>query len=242
MNLAKLFVPLFVSLLSSLPSPAQTTSGHTPDDSAVVSVQQLAMPRKAVRAFQKGSSLLLKGDPQSSLTYLQTAADLAPGSYAPYHNLALAHYDLGHMDEAGKYFQKAIDTSKSSYAPSLFGLSMVLYRQRDYAQAETLIRQGLSLLPNSAVGKYCLGLVQYSTGRIAEAQRSAQDALRLDPHRCDVHLLLAHIYQRQHNPNAVLAEVDAYLTLAPDGNLRYDAVALRQRAQQDIVAAQSNPN
>jgi tetratricopeptide (TPR) repeat protein len=200
------------------------------------------MPRKAARAFEKGSKLLVSGDPQSSLAYLQNAAELAPNNYAPYHNLAIAQYELGHLDEASQYFQKSIDASKSSYAPSLFGLSMILYRRGEYAQAEVLIRQGLSQAPNSAAGKYCLGLVQYSAGRTADAQRSALDAIRLNPNFCDIHLLLAHIYQRLHDPDAVLAEVDSYLARAPHGNLEFDALTLRQRAQQDLAIAHLNPN
>lgn len=242
MNLLKSVVPFLLTLFSALPALAQFAPINPSAESSIVSVQQLAMPRKAAHDFEKGSKLLVKGDPQSSLEYLQNAADLAPNNYAPYHNLAIAHYELGHVDKAGEYFQKAIDASKSSYAPALFGLSIVLYRHGEYAQAEFLIRQGLTLNPDSAAGKYCLGLVQYSAGRIADAQRSALDAVRLDPHLCDIHLLLAHIYQRLHDPSDVLIEADAYLAHAPHGNLESDALALRQRAQQDLASAQRNPN
>ena len=181
MNVPTFFFPFLVTAFSASPTCAQFSSTAPSAESAVVSVQQLSMPRKAAHAFEKGSKLLVSGDPQSSLPYLQNAAELAPNNYAPYHNLAIAEYELGHMDEAGEYFQKAIDASKSSYAPSLFGLSMILYRRGDYAQSEALIRQGLLLAPNSAAGKYCLGLVQYSAGRTADAQRSALDAIRLNP-------------------------------------------------------------
>jgi tetratricopeptide (TPR) repeat protein len=242
MTFPRLLLGLFLAFFSAVPSFAQFPPTASSADSAVISVQQLAMPRKAVRAFEKGSKLLVKGDPQSSLPYLQNATGLAPDNYAPYHNLAIAHYELGHLDQAGQNFQKAIDASKSSYAPSLFGLSMILYRRGEYAQAEALIRQGLSLTPNSAPGKYCLSLVQYSSGHFAEAQRNALDAIRLNPNLSDIHVLLAHIYQRLHDPNAVLAEVDSYLARAPHGNLEFDALDLRQRAHQELASAQLRPN
>jgi tetratricopeptide (TPR) repeat protein len=240
MNVSKSFGPFLLTFISALPSLAQFSPANPSAESAMVSVQQLALPRKAARDFEKGSKLLSKGDPQSSLTFLQNAADLAPKYYAPYHNLAIAHYELGHLDAAGEYFQKAIDASKSSYAPSFFGLSMIFYRRGEYAQAEALIRQGLSLAPDSAAGKYCLGLVQYSSGRTTEAQRSALDAIHLNPHLYDIHLLLAHIYQRLQNPTGVLAEVDTYLAGAPHGNLASDALALRQRARQDLAGSPPN--
>jgi tetratricopeptide (TPR) repeat protein len=136
------------------------------------------------------------------------------------------------MDEAGEYFQKAIDVSKSSYAPSLFGLSMILYRRGEYAQAETLIRQGLSASPNSAAGKYCLGLLQCASGRIADAQRSTLDAMPRSNARRGIPL--AHIHEHHDDPYGLLAEVQIYVKLFPHGELQDDVVALRERAQQNL--------
>ena len=62
--------------------------------SSVVSVRELALPPKAARALEKGTALLLKNNPQASVSYFQTAIALAPDSFHAYHNVAIAHYRL----------------------------------------------------------------------------------------------------------------------------------------------------
>lgn len=220
-----------VCLSQSYPPPTAPASR-----TSIVSVQELALSHKASRSFQKGSALLLKGDPQASLSYFQAVIAEAPSFFGSYHNLGLALYRLGQIDAAAENFQKAIDLSDGDFAPSLFGLSMVFYRQAEFAQAESLIRRGLFVQPKSGVGKYCLGLVQYSLGRTDDAERSAVEALSLDPSESDAYILLARTHERQHNPSAVIADIQFYLKLSPNGALQPEALSLLRRAQQSLSA------
>jgi len=236
-------------LTASLPASAplilrlRRSAYHvTPRNDSVVSVQELAMSRKATRAFEKGTRLLLKGDVAASLPYFRTVIELAPSFYRPYHNLGLALYRLDQLDAAAQDFQKSIQLTKGGFAPSLLGLAMVLYRRADFLQAESLIRRGLLVAPDSAVGKYCLGLVQFSLGHISEAERSALEALRLDPHQADALVLLARIHERQHNPSAVLTDAQTYLKRDPHGAFHSDALDLLHRAQQDISRTSASLN
>jgi tetratricopeptide (TPR) repeat protein len=219
------FVLLFATLL-----PAQTPRLSDPP---VISVQELAMPGKAVKAFDKGTGLLMRGDPQGSIAYFQKVIALAPECFRPYHNLGLALYRTGQWDAAIENFQKAIDLSKGDFAPSLFALAMILYQRADFQEAERVIQRGLCVSPGSAVGKYCLGMVLFSIGRLAEARRSALEALRLDPAEIDAHVLLAHIQEHLHNPDGVIAEARTYLRLSPKGDLEGDAERLLVRAERE---------
>lgn len=218
-----------------LPPTLCFAQSPVPSTPPVVSVQELALPHKALKAFKKGTALLAKGDPQASLPFFQTVIQLAPAYYGSYHNLGLAQSRLGQLDAAVLNFQKSIDLTNGTFAPSLFGLGMIFYQRADFHQAESLVQRGLFVAPSSGIGKYCLGLVQFSLDHLNDAQRSAYDALRLDPTVAEAHLLLAHIDERRHDPNAVLAEVQVYLKLLPHGDLQDDALALRQRAEQDLA-------
>jgi len=200
------------------------------------------MPNKTARAFEKGTRLLVKGDVEASVPYFRAVIEQVPSSYRPYHNLGLALYRLGQFDAAAQSFQKSIDLTNGSFAPSLFGLSMIFYRRADFLQAESLVRRGLLVAPDSGVGNYCLGLVQYSLGHISDAERSALAALKLDPSEADAHVLLARIHERQNNPSAVLTDVQAYLKLAPNGALHADALDLVHRAQQDMSRLSASLN
>jgi tetratricopeptide (TPR) repeat protein len=223
------------ALLSPAASFAQSPANPpTPLNDYTVSVQELAMPQKAVRAFEKGTRLLLKGDVEASLPYFRSVIEQAPYSYRAYHNLGLALSRLGQLDAAAQEFQKSIDLTNGGFAPSLFGFAMILYQRAEYHDAETLIRRGLLDAPGSGVGNYCLGLVQFSLGRISDAERSALEALKLNPGNADPHLLLARIHERQHNPSAVLTDVRSYLKLDPNGSLHAEALGLLRRAQQDL--------
>jgi tetratricopeptide (TPR) repeat protein len=227
----KLFV-FFVALLFPAFSLAQSSVSHY---SSAVSVQELAMSPKAVRALQKGT-ILLKNDPKASIAYFQTAITLAPDSFHAYHSMAMAHYRVGDIENAEQEFRRSIELSRSSYAPSLFGLSMILYQRAEFLEAESLIQRGLLVTPSSPVGKYCLGLVQFSLGQIYEAQRSAFDAIRLDPDQADgdAYVLLARIHERLNDPDAVLTDVRTYFKHTRKRTLQADAQALVERAQQNL--------
>jgi len=200
------------------------------------------MSRKAERSFEKGTQLLAKGDARGSLAYFLKAVDQAPFSYRPYHNLAFAYYSLGQYDAAGENFQKSINLTGGRFAPSMFGLAAVLYRQSDFRGAERLVREGLLLQPNSATGKYCLGLVQYSMGRIAEAERSAQEALALDPDETEAYVLLGWVHDVAHNPAAELKDAQTYLKLAPNGAQKANALEQVRRAQQALALTSTAVN
>ncbi len=227
--------PLVIRLRKSAIAP-------TPRNDSVVSVQELALPRKAAHAFEKGTQLLLKGDLEASLPYFRSAIQLAPDTYRPYHNLALALFRLGQLDAAAENFQKSIDLSNGGFAPSIFGLSMILYRHSEYHQAESLVQRGLEVMPYSPVGRYCLGLVQYSLGRIADSERSTMESVRLDPRAADVYVLLARIHEHQHNSSAVVADAQNYLKLAPHGPLQADALSLLHQAQQNLSRLSASLN
>lgn len=228
----RLFI-FFSSLLFPAFSLAQSSIS---DYSSAVSVRELAMPPKATRALQKGTALLLKNNPQASIPYFQTAIALAPDSFHAYHNVALAHYRVGDVEDAEQEFRRSIELSRGSFAPSLFGLSMILYQRAEFLEAESLIQKGLLVTPSSAVGKYCLGLVQFSLDQIPEAERSALDAIRIDPAQADgdVYLLLARIHERLNDPNAVVADVRTYFKHTRKRTLQADAQTLVERAQQNI--------
>jgi len=192
---------------------------------------------KAESAFAKGTRMLQQGDAQGSLDYFQRALARDPGYYRAYHNLGLANYELGHMEQAEGDFQKSIELTNGGYAPSQFGLAMMLCERQEFREAEKLIQNGLGMEPGSAIGKYLLGVVQFGLNRPAEAEKSAHDALWRNANQAEAYILLAKIHERNHNPNAVMAEVAAYLKLDPHGPLQGEASKLLQRARQEITTS-----
>jgi tetratricopeptide (TPR) repeat protein len=207
----------------------------TPRSDSVVSVQELRGSGKAESAFAKGTRMLQQGDAQGSIAYFRRALARDPSNYRAYHNLGLANYQLGHAEQAEGDFQKSIELSNGGYAPSQFGLAMVLCENQEFREAERLIQNGLAMEPGSAIGRYFLGVVQFALDRTAEAEKSAQEALWRNANQAEAYILLAKIHERNHNPYAVVAEVAAYLKLDPHGPLENEASKLLQRARQKIT-------
>lgn len=206
----------------------------TPRGDLVVSVQELQMSGKAESAFAKGTRMLQHGDAQGSLDYFRRALAMDPGYYRAYHNLGLANYQLGDTEQAEADFQKSIELSNGGYAPSQFGLAMMLCEKQEFREAEKLIQSGLEMEPGSSIGKYLLAVAQFAMNRPMEAEKSAHDALWRNANQAEAYILLAKIHERNHNPHAVMAEVATYLKLDPHGPLENEARKLLQRAQQEI--------
>ena len=214
--------------LQRIPEPA------TPRGDSAVSVQELQTSGKAESAFAKGTRKLQQGDAEGSLDYFQRALARDPGYYRAYHNLGLANYQLGNIEQAEGNFQKSIELSNGGYAPSQFGLAMMLCEKQEFREAEKLIQSGLTMEPGSAIGKYLLAVVQFATNRSAEAEKSARDALWRNANQAEAYILLAKIHERNHNPHAVVAEAATYIKLDPHGPLENEASKLLQRARQEI--------
>lgn len=191
------------------------------------------MSGKAQREYQKGTRLLVEGNAQASIEHFLRVVEGRPRYHGPYHNLAMAYFQLGEYDAAAQNFQKSIELTGASYAPSLYGLAMVLYSKAQFAQAEPLAQRAFALDP-SAAGEIGLGLVQLALGHLSDAERSAHDALQLNPALADAYFLLGTIHERQHNPSAVADDIERYLKLAPHDSLRPAAQALLDRARQAL--------
>lgn len=231
MRVPKVAVPIVIFAVSPFPCLPQNA---TPRKESLVSVQELRMSGKAQSAFAKGTRLLQKGDVEQSVAYFQRALAKEPRYYQAYHNLGLAHYWLGKTAEAEEDFQKSIELANGGFAPSQFALAMILCEKQEFQQAEKLLENGLARDPGSAVGKYFQGLVQFALNRNGDAEKSAHDALWRSAGQADAYILLAKIHRRNHNPEAVMADVGAYLQLEPHGPLEDEAGELLREARQEI--------
>ena len=206
----------------------------SPITNDVVSAQELIMSGKADKAFSKGTRLLQKGLTAQSVMYFNRAIAQDPTYYRAYHNLGLAQLRLGHAQEAECAFQKAIDLTEGRYAPTDFAMGMALFQEEDYRRAEAVIQRGLEMEPGSANGKFYLALVQLALNRLAEAEKSAEQALLRNSDFPEAYFLLAGIHQREQNRSALERDLREYLNLEPAGPHSQQARTLLFGAQRDM--------
>jgi tetratricopeptide (TPR) repeat protein len=219
--------------LGKMEAPA-TPRNTSPVNDNVVSVQELRSPGKSEKAFDKGVKLLLRGDAAGSIAYFDRAIARDPSYYRAYYDKGLAYFRLGNTAEAEQAFQKTIDLTGGGYAPADFLMGLILCQMRQFREAETVIQKGLEIDPGSALGKVFLGWTQFALNRPADAERSAQQALFRKANLPEAYYLLAQIHHAQHNSPAVVADLQTYFRLDPNGPESNDAKALLATAQQEM--------
>jgi tetratricopeptide (TPR) repeat protein len=155
--------PLELHLRESKPSPVRRTD-------YAVSVRELRIPGKARNAFEKGLERLAKNDAVGSRTQFVRATTAFPGYYEAYYHVGVADLRLGREEDAAQAFQKAIDLSGGRYAWAQFALGLLLCRRGEYAEAETVIREGLEVDGRSAIGHLFLSVALFRLNRLEEAR------------------------------------------------------------------------
>jgi tetratricopeptide (TPR) repeat protein len=204
-----------------------------------VSVRELSIPSKALRAYQQGIEHLAKDDAAGSLPHFQRAVAEFASYYEAYFEIGTADLKLSRRAEAEQALRKSIELSGSQYAEPLFALGAVLAGEGKYAQGEETLRKALDLDPTSWAGHYCMGWVLFRLDRPEEAEGSVREALRWKSDSPEAYLLLADIHHRLKDYAAVLKDLDEYLKLEPDSSVNAKVRALRDKAERAIVESQS---
>lgn len=201
---------------------------HSPGNSYTVSTRELKIPDKARGEYKKGLGSLKRRDLAGSQSHFTKAVRAFPDYYEAFYRLGLAETSLGHLDEAAQAFQKAIDLSGGRYASAEFGFGYLLYVEGKPEEAITSVRRGLELDESSADGYLILGLAQLRLDRLDEVERSAGEALLLNPKLARAYLVLSDVHGRRHEYRAQLQDLDAYLKLEPNGAERKIVLQVRE--------------
>ncbi|HXN71455.1 MAG TPA: tetratricopeptide repeat protein [Candidatus Acidoferrales bacterium] len=206
------------------PSPAGSVSAHV-----------MSMPQKARDLLSSGEKkLYFDKNAQAALADFQQAVGIAPGFYEAYYQIGMAYLTLGTRDEAEKSFRKSIEVSNDKYGEPVIGLASFLIDTGDLAQSEKMTRHGLELSPNSWFGHYQLGRILFNENKIADAQKSAEQARSLDPNALIVYRLLSNIHISQKNYPALIQDLDAYIKLDPDSPAGVRAKEIRKQVEEKI--------
>ena len=218
-------------LLAALSLPLYSFAQPRPSAQSV-SVHELSIPAKALHNFELGIELLARNDPAGSLLHFQRAVSLYDGYYEAYNMMGLAYLKLWRTPEAEQAYRKSIELSRGErYAHPLFALGAILDDQEKFMEAESVIRKGLDIAPDSWRGHYYLGLALYGMGNFEKAEKSAMESVRARLDFPEAHLLLAHIHGGQRNYPALVNDLDEYLKLDPNGSASAGARALREKVQ-----------
>ncbi|BDT57938.1 polysaccharide deacetylase [Massilia varians] len=112
----------------------------------------------------------------------------------------------------------AVPVSARQKAQRANDQGLLLYKEKQYAQAEAQFTEALKLRPNFALAANNLGFVFYKQDRFAEAARWFENAVKMDPSRAIAYMNLGDAYARGGDKDKAKSAYKTYLELAPTGS------------------------
>jgi len=181
-----------------------------------VSVQELAIPDKARKAFAESQRQLARRNQKKAIECLETAVRLAPEFSGAWNNLGTLFYKSAQYEKAEQSFRAALRASPGSFEPlvNLGGVLLTLHRP---SEAYTFNLYSVLERPEDALANSQMGMNYFALGRLELARKYLNEARRIDPgHFSRPQLLLAEICFRKGDPAGAARELEEYLRYHPD--------------------------
>jgi tetratricopeptide (TPR) repeat protein len=213
----------------------RTNGAKSAGGPAVVSVQELSIPRKAQDAMQKAMQLLYeKNDLPGSVTQFQRAIQAYPKYYEAYAQMGVAYMKMGDNASSEQAMRKSIEIN-DHYTDGFVFLAMLFSNNRRFADSEPMARKAVSLDANSFQANLELGRSLYGLDRAEDAEESAGTAAKIEPDNPQVHLVLANIHIKLKKYPAVMNDLNRYLELEPNGPEAGQARETRDKIQKALT-------
>lgn len=195
----------------------ETTGFH--EDRHVVSARQLAIPDRAVREYERAIGLLEKPDIAGAVERLKKAVEIAPHFASAWNHLGTIAYQSRDYARAEGHFRRALKEEPGFYS-ALVNLGGALLSQGKREEALSVNLRAVRARPADALAHSQLGQSYFFLDRLEEAEKHLKRAKELDPaHFSLPQLVLAEIYRRRNQREAMARELEEFLALHPDSEL-----------------------
>jgi tetratricopeptide (TPR) repeat protein len=194
----------------------------------------LRYPKNARKQFEQGIKAEREHKMDEALQHYQRAVDLAPEFYAARNNLGLAYMAKQDFVHAQQQFEKVISINPAD-TEGYFNLGNVLLLTKRLPEAGRVVQEGLQRQPDSAFGKFLLGSVYSRTGNTQQAETLFEQCLQLDPNMSKAHLALVNLYLQEQRTADAIAQLKAFLKIAPDDPLAPKAKQVLSRLENTTV-------
>jgi tetratricopeptide (TPR) repeat protein len=154
------------------------------------------------------------------------ASELQPGCSACFYNIGYAYAQKKDYDNAEPNYKKAIEL-KADYADAYAGLASIYNAQRkfDLAAAASAKASELSSVlgatgspSGGADALFNQGVVLWNGGKVAEAKKAWESAIKANPNHAEAHYQLGMALVNEGNLAGATTEFETYLKLAPEGS------------------------
>jgi len=166
--------------------------------------------KKTLKEFEKGVVADRKGNADDAIQHYLKALSYSPDFYPAHNNLGTLYLGKSDFKSAEEQFREAIRLDQNE-AQAYFNLSNVLMLTDRLPEAQTTLAAGLQHRPDSAPGNFLQGCLYVRTGKLAEAESSLQNAVRLDSKMPQPYLKLVNLYLRQNRREDAITQLQAFL-------------------------------
>lgn len=199
---------------------AQSTTTQSTGKSgnpSVTSTAELRVPQEARKAFEKGVAAWQKKDYQQAAEEFEQAIAAYPSYDSAYNNLGVMYAHLNENDKALEAFKRSVELNDKN-ADADRNLARMLMRQKEYPQAEDLLKKSLTVQPGDASTLTMLAIAEIQDGKPDDALRDAQKvhAMSHDGFAV-VHYVAGEALEEKHQYEEAKLEYTTYLRESPSG-------------------------
>lgn len=178
------------------------------------------------------------GYTRSALADAKRGALEYPDSPTLEHLLAVAEAENGMREKARKSFQKAIRMDRT-VPQNYYDLALLDMQDGNYAEATSMIRTYLQILPQSGKARLMLGIAYRKQGQDQLAIAQFKQAIAASPDLPLAHYNMGKIYQSEGHNKAALAEYRKELGVNPQFYGVYWSAGYAELAENNINSAEA---
>jgi tetratricopeptide (TPR) repeat protein len=180
-----------------------------------VSAQDLNIPSKAKKEFNKAGDAMQQADWNEAKKHLEKAVAIYPQYASAYNNLGVVAMKQNDLPAAKAGFERAVELNDSSGSAYL-NLGRLYLKDRNYDETARLMDKVLSLDGNSPEALTILADCDVATGKYAEAIAAVQH-VHANPHEryAIAHLIAAAAFEKQNDARGAAAEYEQFLKEDP---------------------------
>ena len=214
-----------VSVAISRPAEANLVLGAA---AAMAGAKEVAAKTAELKkAFEEGVAASRAGNHDDAIAKFKQAAELNPGCFDCYYNIAFSAAQKKDYDAAEAAYKKAIEI-KADYAEAYNGLANVYNATRKFDEAAAASAKAMELgnalgaagagaTGGNADALFNQGVILWNGGKVAEAKKQFEAAIAARPDHAESHYQLGMALVNEGNLPAAGAEFETYLKLAPTG-------------------------
>lgn len=202
--------------------------GFAGEDPDIVDVSQLAsLPKKALKAYERGIKERGDGKIPAAIKSFEEAAREGPAFYHAFNNLGILYLRTERYREAEKAFRKALEINPRASQPSI-NLGSLFVQEADARRTEgakiygDVLDQALDVLertvkehPRAAWAHYYLGAAYYKSEFFKEAEETLKKASDLEPSLSQARLMTINVFTKQQRWDDALTEIKSFLAAFP---------------------------